>query len=331
MYAAGHPPLPSIDIVTFCDQMPAHWRYLSQKPPAVQRDIRAAFHIPKDEKERTKLTALSAVVTFQACMELLGDTAVAAAKEDRADQWPELANYDCYACHHELKTPSWRQKRGYAGRPGRPPMQGWPTVLLEDALRLANDPILAKQYDERLRKLRQAFDARPFGEAKEIAERAGQLKDWSQRLLPRLKEVRYDPAAARGMCGQECGYVRLRFGASKSLGHRCDSDGNGTERSRQAKARRAAPDAEARSAVRHEKADCPRITGELAHAQRIRSGPIQSGVGKAVSAAAARVSQRKVRSHKRLACELVSSPQETTLWPAGSLSFLFLLRFLRIP
>jgi hypothetical protein len=204
MYAAGHPPLPSIDIATFCEKMPPHWRYLRQKPAAVQREIRAAYKIPNEEMERTKLTALSAVVTFQASMDLLGDPPDDAAKKDRAEHWPELANYDCYACHHELKSPSWRQKRGYAGRPGRPTMHAWPTVLLEDALRYADDPTLAKQYDERLKKLRQAFDARPFGEQKEIADRAGQLKEWSERLLQRLKEVRYDSAASRrllrGLC-----------------------------------------------------------------------------------------------------------------------------------
>src|SRR5262249_60064558 len=25
--------------------------------------------------------------------------------------WPEFAEYDCYACHHDLKVSSWRQKR----------------------------------------------------------------------------------------------------------------------------------------------------------------------------------------------------------------------------
>ncbi|HEY7426426.1 MAG TPA: multiheme c-type cytochrome [Gemmataceae bacterium] len=107
-----------------------------------------------------------------------------------------------------LKSPSWRQKRGYTGRPGRPPMHAWPMVLVEDALHYAKDPDLAKQYDEyveRLQKLRQAFDARPFGDPKEIAECARHLRDWSEGLLQRLKEVRYNSSSARrllrGLCG----------------------------------------------------------------------------------------------------------------------------------
>ena len=31
MYAAGHPPLPSIEIESFAKQMPRHWRYLDEK------------------------------------------------------------------------------------------------------------------------------------------------------------------------------------------------------------------------------------------------------------------------------------------------------------
>jgi hypothetical protein len=204
MYAAGHPPLPSIEIASFCDSMPPHWRYLRQKAPSIQQQLRAAYKIPKDEQEKTKRTVLGAVVAFQASLELLADPPEAARKKERVEHWPELANYDCYACHHELKSPSWRQKRGYAGRPGRPPMHGWPTILLEDALRYANDPVLTKQYEERLHKLRQAFDVRPFGDPKEIAEGAAQLKEWSDRLLKCLQESRYDPPAAqrllRGMC-----------------------------------------------------------------------------------------------------------------------------------
>lgn len=197
MYAAGHPPLPSFEISSFCDKMPPHWRPLRDKPKPLQQQIRAAFKMPQDERTRTKLTVMGAVTVFQASMDLLN--------ENRgAERSPELAHYDCSACHHELRLPSWRQKRGYLGPPGRPSMHQWPTVLLQDALRFAADPALAKQYDERLHKLRQAFDARPFGEAKQIAESANQLREWSDRLLVRLQEVPYDAPASRrllrGLC-----------------------------------------------------------------------------------------------------------------------------------
>ena len=37
--------------------------------------------------------------------------------------WPEFAEYDCFACHHDLSTAkaSWRQAAGYRSRtPGTP-------------------------------------------------------------------------------------------------------------------------------------------------------------------------------------------------------------------
>lgn len=216
MYAAGHPPLPSIEITTFCDSMPPHWRPLRLKAESVQQQIRAAFKIPEDERERTKRTVIGAVAAFQASMELLRDPPGGGASKMRAERSPELANYDCYACHHELKSPSWRQKRGYAGRPGRPTMHAWPTVLLEDALRYADDPALSKQYDERLQKLRQAFDARPFGDAKQIGESASQLRQWSERLLQRLQEVRYDSPSTRRLLRGLCAAKEAEWYDSRS-------------------------------------------------------------------------------------------------------------------
>lgn len=196
MYAAGHPPLPSIEIGAFCEQMPPHWRYRHQKPESLQKKIQAAYKIPPDERERTKRTVIGAVVTFQAAMELLG--------QPRGELGLDFANYDCYACHHELKTPSWRQKRGYAGKPGRLPMHAWPTVLLQDTLRYADDPALSKEHDALLKQLREAFDAQPFGDTKKIAKSAGQLRQWADRLLQRLRTTPYDTAASRRLLRNLC-------------------------------------------------------------------------------------------------------------------------------
>jgi hypothetical protein len=38
-----------------------------------------------------------------------------ALRKAASERWPELAmaHSDCYACHHDLQSPSWRQARGY--------------------------------------------------------------------------------------------------------------------------------------------------------------------------------------------------------------------------
>ena len=63
-------------------------------------------------------------------MKLLADDAADTPK----DQLLDFAHFDCYACHHDLKVPSWRQKRGYRGAPGRPTMKPWSTETLRAVL-----------------------------------------------------------------------------------------------------------------------------------------------------------------------------------------------------
>jgi hypothetical protein len=64
----------------------------------------------------------------------IGSTLVAKAAFDQlafhtsdGRPWPEFAEHDCYACHHDLKSESWRQTKDYySGRkPGSIPMNTW--------------------------------------------------------------------------------------------------------------------------------------------------------------------------------------------------------------
>src|SRR5262249_19974792 len=51
---------------------------------------------------------------------------------DRAGRpdWPELSEYDCYACHHPVQAESWR--RTARAKPGAPLPARWYTALLPD-------------------------------------------------------------------------------------------------------------------------------------------------------------------------------------------------------
>jgi len=93
-----------------------------------------------------------------------------AATDLPADHWPEIvmAQADCYACHHELKSASWRQVRGYKGRPGRPQLQDWPFVLA--ALTLDKEP--RTNFDRHRQAIHAAFDKQPFGDPKDVAKAA---------------------------------------------------------------------------------------------------------------------------------------------------------------
>jgi hypothetical protein len=188
MYAAGHPPLPSFEAATFGNQMPRHWQYLREKEPAVQKVL---DYNPKNLEE-SKLVVINAAVSLEQTMKTLAAQARDAAEAKEADDRVlDFAQFDCYACHHDLKSPSWRQQRGYAGKPGRPGMHPWSTDLVRLAIPQAEeDPAAAdKQRDElaaKLKALTNAFDTQPFGDLARIRPASQAVADWAGALARKL-------------------------------------------------------------------------------------------------------------------------------------------------
>ena len=144
MYAAGHPPLPPFELVTYCRDMPRHYhtyrdtpgishnRFLTEMASKDPDKAWKTFHfrLPKDECPNARDFALGTVAAFESTMKLLADDA----RETPKGQLLDFAHFDCYACHHDLKVPSWRQERGYRGVPGRPTMRPWATESLQAIL-----------------------------------------------------------------------------------------------------------------------------------------------------------------------------------------------------
>lgn len=195
MYAAGHPPLPGIEVATFGDAMPRHWETLSEK--VRKRPQHKEFHkkvhlfdADQDDLEQTRLAVVSAVVVFGANMKLLED--VARQEHGKKDEgaWPELALFDCYACHHDLKKDSWRLRRPTGGKPGRPLARPWPTALLPLALQGAQ----RTDIDRNLAALRGVFNQAPFGNPGDIAERAKALVKDADTLLTHLRQTKFTRA-----------------------------------------------------------------------------------------------------------------------------------------
>jgi hypothetical protein len=195
MYAAGHPPLPSVEIATFSDAMPRHWQYIREKKEEVRKLLKFAPDAAR--WEQTQLVLASAVIAFRQQMELL------AAETRSADEsWPEFAQFDCSACHHELKTPSWRQKRGYAGRPGRPQMLQWPTVLVNLSLHFLDES--EKEFNDNLLAISRAFDSQPFGDVKAITPAAARAVQWSDSTIAKVANKPIDKAASLRLLRRLC-------------------------------------------------------------------------------------------------------------------------------
>ncbi len=177
MYAAGHPPLPGIEIETFSQQMPIHWRTLQEKGDFEFRDdyIKSNFpgleHSPLDDLAKTKSVIIGGTMALRETVNLFASQAV----DQDSQAWPELAVFDCSACHHDLAAPSWRQKRGYGkSLPGRPQMFAWPEALVKLGIRQRagdDDDAFNKDwnaYHGRMEELRRVLDRRPFGDPKAI-------------------------------------------------------------------------------------------------------------------------------------------------------------------
>ncbi len=203
MYAAGHPPLPSIEIESFIDQMPAHWRYLPEKGPFESRAeyIKLNFpqhpHDPGLDLPRTRSAIVGGLVALRESLELF----TSQARPDNP-QWPELASFDCQACHHDLRAPSWRQQRDVQFAPGRPTLPEWPFALAKVGLRQiagADEKQYAKLIEEfttQRQKLNASIQKQPFGD-KQAGAHATEFAKWLEPHIATLTTSRYDEASAQ--------------------------------------------------------------------------------------------------------------------------------------
>jgi hypothetical protein len=134
LYAAGHPRL-FFEFSAFMANMPIHW----DVDPGRER---------ADWSERPGIEAstwaVGQLATAEAALDLLVYRAERSEKQKEfkftgqypsgqvLPVWPEYSETGCFACHHNLASPSWRQDRGFAGRgPGEYPWGTWTFPLVD--------------------------------------------------------------------------------------------------------------------------------------------------------------------------------------------------------
>jgi Cytochrome c554 and c-prime len=209
MYAAGHPPLPSFEIVAFAEAMPRHWETWPEKlkrSPNNKKLYEHAYGVAADnyDTEQVRMLAVTSIVAFRASLQLMHDLAEREVKSPNVKDpaWPELAAFDCYACHHDLKSESWRQLRASTGRPGRPPLRPWPMALLSICFpdtATPNNDMLSVDFTRKMRDLQDALDKTPFGDPKTVAGTTDALVQWSKNQEQAAQAVRYDHTMAQAM------------------------------------------------------------------------------------------------------------------------------------
>jgi hypothetical protein len=150
LIAAGHPRL-NFEFAAYLANMPAHWR---EEGENARPDFPA------------RAWAIGQVVSARAALELLESRATGPSKP-----WPEFAEYDCFACHHDLRDDTRRQKAAFGIRaPGSYPWGTWyypllGTVVAEDATAL----------EASLGQLRQTM-GRTYPDPKVVVRQAHDLK-----------------------------------------------------------------------------------------------------------------------------------------------------------
>ena len=201
MYAAGHPPIPSIELQEFCKEMPQHWQTPSQLHESLAdfkgRKQYFATNYPGlldsfDADEiywNTRKMLVGALAARKKTLELVIDSA-------DSHRWADYSLYDCAACHHELDSNSYRQLRGFPGAPGRPRQHEWPSALLSIAYKFYGPQTrsVARQLETELKTV---IAAKPFGDPNQVRPVAEQLGQQVEIAIAEIQKKVVDARIAK--------------------------------------------------------------------------------------------------------------------------------------
>lgn len=207
MYAAGHPPLPSVELSTLVEHMPRHWRSHDELYKKLERypqraayftsNIPALGELPEEQVRIDQLPWQTAsMVTGALAAQQQSLRLLAQAAEPDSRHWGDYALYDCAACHHELRIPSERQSIRRQGTPGRPRPAEWPQALSQAAGAAAGvDESLATLQ----MRLTQAVTQRPFGDREAVARSAAEVDKALKQIKLRLAAHALSDSFSRDM------------------------------------------------------------------------------------------------------------------------------------
>jgi Cytochrome c554 and c-prime len=199
LIAAGHPRL-QFEFAAYLANYPKHWNTDDDKRRHPDHEARAwvigqivssaaALRLLEARAEKSKVQGPKSKVDFGHGTLDFGPSA----------PWPELAEYDCFACHHDLAPDGWRQKASYLKQRSKP------GSLLPSAWYTSMPPILGSRLTASMKlplvplplgDLRKAMTGTAPDTARvaELArETANQLEQW----LPALAKGEIEPTTIK--------------------------------------------------------------------------------------------------------------------------------------
>ena len=232
MYAAGHPPLPAFEMENFVQQMPAHWRSLGEKDKKLVDEFLRWTEDPllsgyagqedyvRQNMDRTESMLVGGLVSFSENLRLVSELAnetVSFPAGIEKPAWPDLTTFDCYACHHELRYPGWRQARGYKTLPGRPTLRTWPVALVR---LIAQKEGTEETLDGHLEAISKVLSRRPFGEPRALHQACEEAARWADDLADELQQRRVTRQQAedwRLRIADFCAHQTLDYDSARQL------------------------------------------------------------------------------------------------------------------
>lgn len=168
LIAAGHPRL-NFEFGAYLANMPHHWKATKQT---------------QGPDHDAKVWAIGQVASASAASVLLADRSTR-----KTASWPEFAEYDCFACHHDLMETSWRQARRLGGsRAGTLPWNHWyfsmPWFFADPALPQDRVP---RDFLSKVEALR-GFMEMPNPQRRKVADAALAARDRAADLLRSLEK-----------------------------------------------------------------------------------------------------------------------------------------------
>jgi hypothetical protein len=178
LMGAGHPRI-SFELDSFSQIAPPHYR------------IDEDWHKRKGEYDNVRIWAVGQALASKNLLDMLADP-----KRGRDGLFPELALFDCYACHHPMSEKKWTPRLGVG--PGRMRLNDSNLLMLRAIVR-AVDPSRADAFSDQIMQLHQTVAGNSEVRGADPLAVATKLSSTIEQYIVRFEKQHFDVALQRAI------------------------------------------------------------------------------------------------------------------------------------